>query len=115
MVEKNQPCHPSMMKLVFDVRQIGRNGVFEPETGADKIAEVSITTDSDQNKITFLTYFCMLNRLKEQSDDKGFVLKEISEMKWGSAIRGTAPKGMSISRDMVCHVADSKRQTQLVY
>jgi hypothetical protein len=40
----------------------------------------------------------MLNRLKEQSDDKGFVLKEISEMKWGSAFRGTAPKGMSISK-----------------
>jgi hypothetical protein len=40
----------------------------------------------------------MLNRLKEQSDDKGFVLKEISEIKWGSAIRGTAPKEMSISK-----------------
>jgi hypothetical protein len=34
----------------------------------------------------------MLNRLKEQSDDQGFVLKEISEMKWGSTIRGNAPK-----------------------
>jgi hypothetical protein len=37
--------------------------------------------NSDQNEITFITYFCMLNRLKEQSDDKGFVLEEISEIK----------------------------------
>ena len=40
----------------------------------------------------------MLNCLTEQSDDKGFVFKEISEMKWGITIRGTAPKGMSISK-----------------
>ncbi len=42
---------------------------------------VSIRTDSEQYKITFLTYFCMLNRFKVISDDKGFVLKEIQEMK----------------------------------
>ena len=59
---------------------------------------MSIRTDSEQDKITFLTYFYLLNRLTEQSDDKGFVFKEISEMKWGSTIRGTAPKGMSISK-----------------
>jgi hypothetical protein len=47
-------------------------------------------TDSDQNEITFITYFCMLNHFKEQSDDKGFVLKKISEMKWGSTFRSTA-------------------------
>ncbi len=93
-----------MMKLVFEVRQIGRNGVFKPETGAEsgranlQIWIKSAKSDLDQNEITFLTYFCMLNRLKEQSNYKGFVLKEILEMKWGSTIRGTAPKGMSISK-----------------
>jgi hypothetical protein len=59
---------------------------------------VSITTDSEQNEITFHTYFCILNCSTEQSDDKGFVFKEISEMKWGSTIRGTASRGMSISK-----------------
>jgi hypothetical protein len=40
----------------------------------------------------------MLSCSKVKSDDKGFVLNEISEMKWGSTIWGTAPKGMSISK-----------------
>jgi hypothetical protein len=61
---------------------------------------MSIRIDSDQYKITFLTYFCMLNRLKVISDDKGFVLKEIQEMKWRDTLQSTASKEMRISKKM---------------
>ena len=62
--------------------------------------KVSIRTDSEQDKITFLTYFCMLNRLKVISDDKGFVLKEIQEMKWRDTLQSTASKERRISKKM---------------
>jgi hypothetical protein len=55
-------------------------------------SDVSITTDSEQYKITFLFYFCILNRLKVISDDKGFALKEIEEMKWRDSFQSTASK-----------------------
>ncbi len=61
---------------------------------------VSIRTDSEQYKITFLTYFCMLNRFKVKSDDKGFVLKEIQEMKRRDTLQSTASKDMRISKKM---------------
>ncbi len=56
-----------------------------------KIAEVSITTDSDQNEIIFLTYFCMLNRLKEQSDDKGGTKPLFSKLSKLSKFLQTSP------------------------
>ncbi len=62
--------------------------------------EVSIRTDSKKYKITFLTYFCMLNRFKVISDDKGFVLKEIQEMKWRDTLQCTASKERRISKKM---------------
>jgi hypothetical protein len=77
-----------------------------------KITEVQITTDSEQNEITFHTCFCMLNRSTEKSDDKGFVFKEISEMKWGSTIRGTAPKGMSISKNIERYKQGGRQQRE---
>jgi hypothetical protein len=42
----------------------------------------------------------MLNRLKVKSDDKGFVLKEIQEMKWRDTLQSTASKEMRISKKM---------------
>jgi hypothetical protein len=68
--------------------------------GKGQIAEVSITTDSEQYKITFLFYFCILNRLKVKSDDRGFVLKEIQEMKWRDTFQSTASKELRISKKM---------------
>ena len=64
------------------------------------IAEVSIRTDSEQDKVTFLTYFCMLDRLKVISDDKGFVFKDIQEMKWRDTLQSTASKEMRISKKL---------------
>ncbi len=40
----------------------------------------------------------MLNRLKVISDDNGFVLKEIQEMKWRNTFQSTASKEMIISK-----------------
>ncbi len=42
-------------------------------------AEVSITPDLEQYKITFLSYFCMLYRLnlKAKPDYKGLIFQEI--------------------------------------
>jgi hypothetical protein len=42
----------------------------------------------------------MLNRLKVISDDKGFVLKEIQEMKWRDTLQSTASKERRISKKM---------------
>jgi hypothetical protein len=42
----------------------------------------------------------MLNRLKVKSDNKGFVLKEIQEMKWRDTFQSTASKKMRISKKM---------------
>ncbi len=42
----------------------------------------------------------MLNRFKVKSDDKGFVLKEIQEMKWRDTLQSTASKEMRISKKM---------------
>jgi hypothetical protein len=41
----------------------------------------------------------MLSRLKEKSD-KGFVLKEIQEMKWRDTLQSTASKETRISKKM---------------
>ncbi len=65
-----------------------------------QIAEVSIRSDLEQYKITFLTYFCMLNHLKVKSDNKGFVLKKIQEMKWRDTLQSTASKERRISKKM---------------
>jgi hypothetical protein len=83
------------------VRQIGKKGSSNQKWGGIRtgtIAEVSITTDSEQDKITFLTYFCMLNRFKLKSGDKGFVLKEIQETKGRDTFQSTASKEMRISK-----------------
>ncbi len=42
----------------------------------------------------------MLNRLKVKSDDTGFVLKKIQEMKWKDTFQSTASKEMRISKKM---------------
>ncbi len=42
----------------------------------------------------------MLNRLKVISDDKGFILKKIQEMKWRDTFQSTASKEMRISKKM---------------
>jgi hypothetical protein len=75
-----------------------------------KIAKVSITTDSEQNKITFLTYFCMLNRFKLKSGDKGFVVKEIQEMKWRDRFQSTASNEMRISKKIERYAPGGGRQ-----
>jgi hypothetical protein len=57
--------------------------------------------DSEQYKITFFIYFCILNLLKKvKSDDKGFVLKEMQEMKWRDTLQSTASKEIRISKKM---------------
>ncbi len=42
----------------------------------------------------------MLNRLKVISDDKGFVLKKIQEMKWRDTLQSTASKEMKNFKKM---------------
>jgi hypothetical protein len=42
----------------------------------------------------------MLDRLKVISDDKGFVFKDIQEMKWRDTLQSTASKEMRISKKM---------------
>ncbi len=38
-----------------------------------------------------------------KSDDKGFILKEIQEMKWRDTFQSTASKEMRISKKMECY------------
>jgi hypothetical protein len=64
------------------------------------MVEVSITTDSEQYKIMFVTYVHMHHGLIEKFDDKGFVLKEIQEMKGGSTFRSMASKNDNFKEDV---------------